>query len=129
MGLFDSWENKTDASKLQEKYLTDFQKGKVNKANEIAEGIMQSVLELGTTIGLTKQQTLDKFNAQLAKQSDRLPYDNRVLGAAGEIVGELMVAAPLSTMGWFGAGGKVAQIFKQGLFGGLWTIFTISTRN
>ena len=120
MGLFDSWENKTDASKLQEKYLTDFQKGKVNKANEIAEGIMQSVLELGTTIGLTKQQTLDKFNAQLAKQSDRLPYDNRVLGAAGEIVGELMVAAPLSTMGWFGAGGKVAQIFKQGLFGGLW---------
>jgi hypothetical protein len=120
MGLFDSWENKTDASKLQEKYLTDFQKGKVNKANEIAEGIMQSVLELGTTIGLTKQQTLDKFNAQLAKQSDRLPYDNRVLGAAGEIVGELMVAAPMSTMGWFGAGGKVAQIFKQGLFGGLW---------
>jgi len=120
MGLFDSWENKTDASKLQEKYLTDFQKGKVNKANEIAEGIMQSVLELGTTIGLTKQQTLDKFNAQLAKQSDRLPYDNRVLGAAGEIVGEFMVAAPMSTMGWFGAGGKVAQIFKQGLFGGLW---------
>jgi len=120
MGLFDAWENKTDASKLQEKYLTDFQKGKVNKANEIAEGIMQSVLELGTTIGLTKQQTLDKFNAQLAKQSDRLPYDNRVLGAAGEIVGELMVTAPLSTMGWFGAGGKVAQIFKQGLFGGLW---------
>jgi hypothetical protein len=120
MGLFDAWENKTDASKLQVKYLTDFQKGKVNKANEIAEGIMQSVLELGTSIGLTKQQTLDKFNAQLAKQSDRLPYDNRVLGAAGEIVGELMVAAPLSTMGWFGAGGKVAQIFKQGLFGGLW---------
>jgi len=120
MGLFDAWENKTDASKLQEKYLTDFQKGKVNKANEIAEGIMQSVLELGTSVGLTKQQTLDKFNAQLAKQSDRLPYDNRVLGAAGEIVGELMVAAPLSTMGWFGAGGKVAQIFKQGLFGGLW---------
>jgi hypothetical protein len=120
MGLFDAWENKTDASKLQEKYLTDFQKGKVNKANEIAEGIMQSVLELGTTIGLTKQQTLDKFNAQLAKQSDRLPYDNRVLGAAGEIVGELMVTAPMSTMGWFGAGGKVAQIFKQGLFGGLW---------
>lgn len=120
MGLFDEWTNKTDASKLQEKYLTDFQKGKVNKANEIAEGIMQSVLELGTSVGWTKQETLDKFNAQLAKQSDRLPYDNKVLGAAGEIVGELMIAAPASTMGWFGTGGKVAQIFKQGLFGGLW---------
>jgi len=120
MGLFDGWTNKTDASKLQEKYLTDFQKGKVNKANELAEGIMQSVLELGTVVGLTKQQTLDKFNAQLAKQPDRLSYDNKVLGAAGEIVGELMIAAPASTMGWFGTGGKVAQIFKQGLFGGLW---------
>jgi hypothetical protein len=120
MGLFDEWKNKTDADKLQQKYLTDFEKGKVNKANELAEGIMQSVLELGTKIGLTKQQTLDKFNAQLAKQPDRLSYDNKVIGAAGEIVGELMIAAPASTMGWFGAGGKVAQILKQGLFGGLW---------
>ena len=120
MGLFDEWKNKTDADKLQQKYLTDFQKGKVNKANELAEGIMQSVLELGTITGLTKQQTLDKFNAQLAKQPDRLSYDNKVIGAAGEIVGELMIAAPASTMGWFGAGGKVAQILKQGLFGGLW---------
>jgi len=120
MGLFDEWKNKTDADKLQQKYLTDFEKGKVNKANELAEGIMQSVLELGTKTGLTKQQTLDKFNAQLAKQPDRLSYDNKVIGAAGEIVGELMIAAPASTMGWFGAGGKVAQILKQGLFGGLW---------
>jgi hypothetical protein len=120
MGLFDEWKNKTDANKLQQKYLTDFEKGKVNKANELAEGIMQSVLELGTKTGLTKQQTLDKFNAQLAKQPDRLSYDNKVIGAAGEIVGELMIAAPASTMGWFGAGGKVAQILKQGLFGGLW---------
>jgi hypothetical protein len=120
MGLFDEWKNKTDADKLQQKYLTDFEKGKVNKANELAEGIMQSVLELGTRTGLTKQQTLDKFNAQLAKQPDRLSYDNKVIGAAGEIVGELMIAAPASTMGWFGAGGKVAQILKQGLFGGLW---------
>jgi hypothetical protein len=118
--LFDEWKNKTDADKLQQKYLTDFEKGKVNKANELAEGIMQSVLELGTRTGLTKQQTLDKFNAQLAKQPDRLSYDNKVIGAAGEIVGELMIAAPASTMGWFGAGGKVAQILKQGLFGGLW---------
>ena len=120
MGLFDQWKNKTDADKLQQKYLTDFEKGKVNKANELAEGIMQSVLELGTMTGLTKQQTLDKFNAQLAKQSDRLSYDNKVIGAAGEIVGELIIAAPASTLGWFGAGGKVAQILKQGLFGGLW---------
>jgi hypothetical protein len=120
MGLFDEWQNKTDADKLQQKYLTDFQKGKVNKANEIAEGIMQSVLELGTKTGLTKQQTLDKFNAQLAKQPDRLSYDNQVLGAAGEVVGELMVVAPASAMGWFGSGGKVAQVLKQGLFGGLW---------
>lgn len=120
MGLFDEWKNKTDADKLQQKYLTDFQKGKVNKANELAEGIMQSVLELGTMTGLTKQETLDKFNAQLAKQPDRLSYDNKVMGAAGEIVGELIIAAPASTMGWFGAGGKVAQILKQGLFGGLW---------
>jgi hypothetical protein len=120
MGLFDQWKNKTDADKLQEKYLTDFQKGKVNKANDLAEGIMQSVLELGTMTGLTKQQTLDKFNAQLAKQPDRLSYDNKVMGAAGEIVGELIIAAPASTLGWFGAGGKVAQILKQGLFGGLW---------
>ena len=120
MGLFDQWKNKTDADKLQQKYLTDFEKGKVNKANELAEGIMQSVLELGTMTGLTKQETLDKFNAQLAKQPDRLSYDNKVIGAAGEIVGELMIAAPASTMGWFGAGGKVAQILKQGLFGGLW---------
>jgi hypothetical protein len=118
--LFDQWKNKTDADKLQQKYLTDFEKGKVNKANELAEGIMQSVLELGTMTGLTKQQTLDKFNAQLAKQSDRLSYDNKVIGAAGEIVGELIIAAPASTLGWFGAGGKVAQILKQGLFGGLW---------
>lgn len=120
MGLFDQWKNKTDADKLQQKYLTDFEKGKVNKANELAEGIMQSVLELGTMTGLTKQQTLDKFNAQLAKQPDRLSYDNKVIGAAGEIVGELIIAAPASTLGWFGAGGKVAQILKQGLFGGLW---------
>jgi hypothetical protein len=120
MGLFDQWKNKTDADKLQQKYLTDFEKGKVNKANELAEGIMQSVLELGTMTGLTKQQTLDKFNAQLAKQPDRLSYDNKVIGAAGEIVGELIIAAPASTMGWFGVGGKVAQILKQGLFGGLW---------
>lgn len=120
MGLFDEWKNKTDADKLQQKYLTDFEKGKVNKANELAEGIMQSVLELGTRTGLTKQETLDKFNAQLAKQPDRLSYDNKVMGAAGEVVGELMIAAPASTMGWFGAGGKVAQILKQGLFGGLW---------
>jgi hypothetical protein len=120
MGLFDEWKNKTDADKLQQKYLTDFQKGKVNKANELAEGIMQSVLELGTMTGLTKQETLDKFNAQLAKQPDRLSYDNKVIGAAGEIVGELIIAAPASTLGWFGAGGKVAQILKQGLFGGLW---------
>jgi hypothetical protein len=120
MGLFDEWKNKTDADKLQQKYLTDFQKGKVNKANELAEGIMQSILELGTLTGLTKQQTLDKFNAQLAKQPDRLSYDNKVMGAAGEIVGELIIAAPASTMGWFGTGGKVAQILKQGLFGGLW---------
>ena len=35
MGLFDQWKNKTDADKLQQKYLTDFEKGKVNKANEI----------------------------------------------------------------------------------------------
>jgi len=120
MGLFDQWKNKTDADKLQQKYLTDFDKGKVNKANELAEGIMQSVLELGTMTGLTKQETLDKFNAQLAKQPDRLSYDNKVLGAAGEIVGELIIAAPASTLGWFGAGGKVAQIIKQGVFGGLW---------
>jgi len=120
MGLFDEWKNKTDADKLQQKYLTDFEKGKVNKANELAEGIMQSVLELGTMTGLTKQETLDKFNAQLAKQPDRLSYDNKVIGAAGEIVGELIIAAPASTLGWFGAGGKVAQILKQGLFGGLW---------
>jgi hypothetical protein len=120
MGLFDQWKNKTDADKLQQKYLTDFEKGKVNKANELAEGIMQSVLELGTMTGLTKQQTLDKFNAQLAKQPDRLSYDNKVIGAAGEIVGELIIVAPASTLGWFGAGGKVAQILKQGLFGGLW---------
>lgn len=120
MGLFDEWKNKTDANKLQQKYLTDFEKGKVNKANALAEGIMQSVLELGTKTGLTKQQTLDKFNAQLAKQPDRLPYDNKVMGAAGEVVGELMIAAPASTIGWFGTGAKVAQILKQGLFGGLW---------
>lgn len=120
MGLFDEWKNKTDADKLQQKYLTDFEKGKVNKANELAEGIMQSVLELGTKAGLTKQETLDRFNAQLAKQSDRLPYDNKVIGAAGEVVGELIIAAPASTIGWFGTGAKVAQILKQGLFGGLW---------
>jgi hypothetical protein len=120
MGLFDEWKNKTDADKLQQKYLTDFERGKVNKANELAEGIMQSVLELGTKTGLTKQQTLDKFNAQLAKQPDRLSYDNKVIGAAGEIVGELIIAAPASTIGWFGTGAKVAQILKQGLFGGLW---------
>lgn len=124
MGLFDEWTNKTDADKLQQKYLNDFQKGKVNKANEIAEGIMQSVLELGTKTGLTKQETLDKFNSQLAKQSDRLSYDDKVMGAAGEVVGELMLASPVSAMGWFGSGGKVAQVLKQGLFGGLWEGFT-----
>jgi hypothetical protein len=129
MGLFDQWKNKTDADKLQQKYLTDFEKGKVNKANELAEGIMQSVLELGTMTGLTKQQTLDKFNAQLAKQSDRLSYDNKVIGAAGEIVGELIIAAPASTLGWFGAGGKVAQILKQGLFGGLWEGLTKTVKD
>ena len=124
MGLFDSFENVTNADELQKKYLTDFEKGKVNKANDLAQGLMQSILELGVKAGLTRQETLDKLNAAIAKQPAKLSYDNKVLGSAGEVVGELMIAAPASTMGWMGAGSKTAQIFKQGLFGGLWEYFT-----
>lgn len=127
MGLFDAWQNKTDAAALQKKYLSDFNKGRVNKANEIAEGLMQSVVELGVKVGLTEQQTLDKLNAALARQSDKLEYDNKILGAAGEIIGELTIAAPASAMGWFGTGSKVTQVLKQGLFGGLWEGFTKPT--
>jgi len=124
MGLFDSFQNTTNASELQNKYLTDFEKGKVNKANDLAQGLMQSILELGVKAGLTRQETLDKLNAAIAKQPAKLSYDDKVLGSAGEIVGELMIAAPASTMGWMGAGSKTAQIFKQGMFGGLWEYFT-----
>jgi hypothetical protein len=127
MGLFDSFQNVTDANELQNKYLTDFEKGKVNKANDLAQGLVQSVIELGVKAGWTKQETLDKLNAAIAKQPAKLNYDNKVLGSAGEIVGELMIAAPASTMSWFGTGGKVAQIYKQGLFGGLWEYFTKPT--
>ena len=124
MGLFDEWKNKSYAEKMQQTYLSDFEKGQVNKGTEIAEGLVQSVLELGVKVGLTRQETLDRLNARLAKQPDRLSYDNKVLGAMGEVVGELTVAAPASAMGWFGSGGKVAQIAKQGLFGGAWEYFT-----
>jgi len=127
MGLFDSFQNTTNASELQNKYLTDFEKGKVNKANDLAQGLMQSILELGVKAGLTRQETLDKLNAAIAKQPAKLSYDDKVLGSAGEIVGELMIAAPASTMGWMGAGSKTAQIFKQGMFGGLWEYFTKPT--
>ena len=124
MGLFDEWKNKSYAEKMQQTYLSDFEKGKVNKGKEMAEGLVQSVLELGVKTGLTRQETLDKLNARLAQQPDRLSYDNKVMGAMGEIVGELTIAAPASAMGWFGAGGKLAQITKQGLFGGAWEYFT-----
>ena len=124
MGLFDEWKDKSYAEKMQKTYLSDFEKGQVNKGTEIAEGLVQSVLELGVKAGLTRQETLDRLNARLAKQPDRLSYDNKVMGAMGEIVGELTIAAPASAMGWFGAGGKVAQIAKQGLFGGAWEYFT-----
>jgi len=127
MGLFDSFQNTTNASELQNKYLTDFEKGKVNKANDLAQGLMQSILELGVKAGLTRQETLDKLNTAIAKQPAKLSYDDKVLGSAGEIVGELMIAAPASTMGWMGAGSKTAQIFKQGMFGGLWEYFTKPT--
>lgn len=134
MGLFDEWKKQWDENgrlspqDLQKKYLTDFEKGKVNKANDLAQGLVLSVLELGKKAGLTTQQTLDQFNAKIKTQSDRLDYDNKILGAAGEIVGELTIAAPASTLGWFGAGGKVAQIYKQGLFGGAWEYFTNPTK-
>jgi hypothetical protein len=124
MGLFDEWKNKSYAEKMQQTYLSDFEKGQVNKGKEMAEGLVQSVLELGVKTGLTRQETLDKLNARLAQQPDRLSYDNKVMGAMGEIVGELTIAAPASAMGWFGAGGKLAQITKQGLFGGAWEYFT-----
>lgn len=133
MGLFSSLEEKWKENKnisyddLQKKYLTDFEKGQVNKANQLAEGLVQSVLELGTKAGWTKQETLDKFNQKLRSQSNKLDYDNKVLGAAGELVGELTIAAPASTLGWFGSGGKLAQIYKQGLFGGVWSYFTTPT--
>jgi hypothetical protein len=124
MGLFDEWKNKSYAQKMQQTYLSDFEKGQVNKGTELAEGLVQSVLELGVKAGLTRQETLDKLNSRLAQQPDRLSYDNKVMGAMGEIVGELTVAAPASAMGWFGAGGKITQIAKQGLFGGAWEYFT-----
>ena len=124
MGLFDEWKDKSYAQKMQQTYLSDFEKGQVNKGTEIAEGLVQSVLELGVKAGLTRQETLDKLNVRLAKQPDRLSYDNKVMGAMGEIVGELTVAAPASAMGWFATGGKLAQITKQGLFGGAWEYFT-----
>ena len=124
MGLFDEWKDKSYADKMQQTYLSDFEKGQVNKGTEIAEGLVQSVLELGVKAGLTRQETLDRLNARLAKQPDRLSYDNKVMGAMGEIIGELTVAAPASAMGWFGTGGKLAQITKQGLFGGAWEYFT-----
>lgn len=134
MGLFDTWKKQWDDAgrltpqDLQQKYLSDFEKGQVNKATDLAQGTILSVLELGKKAGLTSQETLDKFNQKIKAQSDKLSYDNKVLGAAGEIVGELTVAAPASTMGWFGSGSKLAQIYKQGLFGGAWEYFTNPTK-
>lgn len=134
MGLFDTWKKQWDEAgrltpqDLQKKYLTDFEKGQVNKASDIAQGLVLSVLELGKKAGLTNQETLDRFNQKIKSQPEKLNYDNKILGAAGEIVGELTIAAPASTMGWFGAGGKVAQIYKQGLFGGAWEYLTNPTK-
>lgn len=134
MGLFDTWKKQWDDAgrltpqDLQQKYLSDFEKGQVNKATDLAQGTILSVLELGKKAGLTSQETLDKFNQKIKAQSDKLSYDNKVLGAAGEIVGELTVVAPTSTMGWFGSGSKLAQIYKQGLFGGAWEYFTNPTK-
>lgn len=134
MGLFDDWRAQWTENKrltpqdLQEKYLSDFERGKVNKANQLSQGVVLSVLELATKAGLTRQEVLDNFNKKIAAQPRQLNYDNKVLGAAGEIVAEMTVAAPLSTMGWFGTGGKVAQIFKQGLFGGAWEYATNPTK-
>lgn len=134
MGLFDTWKKQWDEAgrltpqDLQKKYLTDFEKGQVNKANDLAQGLVLSVLDLGKKAGLTSQETLDRFNQKIKSQPEKLSYDNKILGAAGEIVGELTIAAPASTMGWFGAGGKVAQIYKQGLFGGAWEYFTNPTK-
>lgn len=134
MGLFDTWKKQWDDAgrltpkDLQQKYLSDFEKGQVNKATDLAQGTILSVLELGKKAGLTNQEVLDRFNQKIKAQSDKLSYDNKVLGAAGEIVGELTVAAPASTMGWFGSGSKLAQIFKQGLFGGTWEYFTNPTK-
>jgi hypothetical protein len=130
MGLFSSWEKEWDKKghisslDFQNKYFTDFEKGKINKANQLAEGMVQSALELGAKAGWTKQETLDKFNQKIHNQPNRLDYDDKILGATGEVIGELMIAAPASVLGWFGTGGKIAQIYKQGMFGGLWSYFT-----
>jgi hypothetical protein len=130
MGLFDEWKKRYEENKrltpqdLQQRYLTDFEKGQVNRANELSQGLVLSVLQLGQKAGLTRQETLDAFNAKIKSQPAKLNYDNKVLGAAGEIVAEMTVTAPLATMGWFGSGGKVAQIYKQGLFGGAWDYIT-----
>ena len=43
MGLFDEWKDKSYAEKMQKTYLSDFEKGQVNKGTEIAEGLVQSV--------------------------------------------------------------------------------------
>lgn len=134
MGLFDDWKkqwdenNRLTARDLQQKYLTDFEKGKVNKANEMSQGLILSVLELGKKAGLTSQETLDAFNKKIAAQPAKLDYDSKIIGAAGEIVGEMTIAAPASTLGWFGTGGKIAQILKQGLFGGAWEYATNPTK-
>lgn len=134
MGLFDTWKKQWDEAgritpqDLQKKHLTDFEKGQVNKANDLAQGLVLSVLELGKASGMTSQETLNKFNERIKAQSEKLDYDNKIIGAAGEMVGEFIVAAPLSTLGWFGAGGKLAQIYKQGLFGGAWEYLTNPTK-
>lgn len=103
---------------------TNFERGAYNKARDIVVGLQQSVIDLGVKAGLTPVEAAEKLKKNINAQSGRFSYDDRFLGGVGEFVTEMAAVAPAATIGWFNSGSKVAQIYKQGIFGFVWDYFT-----
>ena len=104
--------------------LSSFEKGSVNKALDIATGLEQSVIDLGVLTGQSPEDVQETLKKKALERYGRFNDQDKFLGAAGEFVLETAVVAPLATLGWFGKGGKLAQIYKQGTFGFIWDYLT-----
>jgi hypothetical protein len=103
---------------------TNFERGAYNKIRDISVGLQQSIVDLGVKAGLTPEESAKRLKQKIDSQAGRFSYDNRFLGGAGEFITEIAAVAPASTIGWFASGSKVAQIYKQGIFGFVWDYLT-----